>query len=67
VGRRLGERVRALRLALELTQEELADRAKIDSKHVQLVERGRTNPTLSTVVGLADGLAVTLSELFEGI
>jgi transcriptional regulator with XRE-family HTH domain len=67
VGRRLGERVRALRLALELTQEELADRAKIDSKHVQLVERGRTNPTLSTVVGLADGLAVTLSELFDGV
>jgi transcriptional regulator with XRE-family HTH domain len=62
---RLGKRVRALRLERKLTQGEAAERAKLDEKHWQDIERARTNPTVATLVGVARALKVSLSELFE--
>ncbi len=62
---RLGKRVRLLRLALELTQEEAAERAKLDDKHWQDIEGGRTNPTVASLVGIARALDTTLADLFE--
>jgi len=44
----------------------LAERSRLDGKHVQEIERGRTNITLATAVGLAKALGVRLAELFEG-
>ena len=37
----------------ELTQEQAAELAKLDVKHWQDVEAGRTNPTVATLVGIA--------------
>ena len=62
---RLGQRIRALRLERELTQEDAAEIAKLDEKHWQDIEGARTNPTVATLVGVARALKVTLSELFE--
>jgi transcriptional regulator with XRE-family HTH domain len=62
---RLGKRIKALRLAVELTQEEAAERAKLDDKHWQDIEAGRTNPTVATLVGIARALGATIAELFE--
>jgi transcriptional regulator with XRE-family HTH domain len=61
---RLGKRVRQLRNARKLTQERLAEDAKLAAKHLQDIERGRTNPTLATLVGLAKALGVELHVLF---
>jgi transcriptional regulator with XRE-family HTH domain len=63
--KRLGTRVRALRRARDLTQEQAAEIAKLDEKHWQDIEGARTNPTVATLVGIARALKVTLSELFE--
>jgi DNA-binding XRE family transcriptional regulator len=61
----LGKRIRALRLKQKLTQEQAAERAKLDEKHWQDIEGARTNPTVATLVGVARALKVTLSGLFE--
>jgi DNA-binding XRE family transcriptional regulator len=62
---RLGKRVRALRLAADMTQEQAAEAAKLDEKHWQDIEGARTNPTVATLVGIARALEVSLAELFD--
>ncbi len=64
VQKELGQKVRNLRRALGLTQEQLAERAGISLKHLGELERGRSNPTLSSLVGLASSLGVPLPEFF---
>jgi transcriptional regulator with XRE-family HTH domain len=62
---RLGNRVRDLRTTKGYTQEQLAVRAQLDPKHVQAIEAGGSNVTVSTLLGLADGLGCEISELFR--
>lgn len=64
---RLGERVRTLRTERGLTQARLAEIAQLDDKHLQVIEHGGTNLTVSSLLGLATALDVTLAELFEGV
>lgn len=64
---RLGKRVRLLRQEAGLTQEDAAYDAGLDSKHLQDIEYGGTNPTLATLVGLARALDVSLSTLLDGV
>ena len=61
---RLGRRIRELRRQKQLSQEQAAERAKLDPKHWQDLETGRTNPTLATLVGISRALGVRLAELF---
>lgn len=60
-----GQAVRELRVASGLTQEELADRAGLDRSYIGGVERGDRNPSLSVIEKIAEGLDVTLAELFS--
>lgn len=62
---RLGERIRALRAERQLTQQAAAERADLEIKHWQLVEAGRTNPTLATLLAIAKALRVEPSELLK--
>lgn len=59
----LGHKVRTLRNSLGMTQEQLAEGAEISLKHLGEIERGRGNPTLTTLAALSKALHVTLSEL----
>jgi len=61
----LGKRVRALRLASALSQEQAAASAKLDETHWKDIENGRTNPTVASLVGVARALEVPLATLFE--
>jgi transcriptional regulator with XRE-family HTH domain len=61
---RLGKRIRALRRRRKLTQVDAAEAAKLDGKHWQDIEAGRTNPTVATLVGIARALKVSMAELF---
>ena len=63
---KLGARIRDLRVEKGYSQEELARRARIDSKHLQTLEAGKSNATLSTLVALADALGHSLSDLLRG-
>jgi len=60
-----GERVRELRLAKELSQEELAFRSGVHRTYLGGIERGKRNPSLKNVAAVAKALGVTLSQLFS--
>jgi len=60
----LGVRVRELRLAYHITQEELAERAGLSYKFIGEIERGKANPTIDTVWALAKALRLEIHELF---
>ena len=61
--RRVGKRVKDLRLARNLTQEQLGERASLSYKFVGEVERGIGNPTLDTLASLAAALGVEIVDL----
>jgi transcriptional regulator with XRE-family HTH domain len=62
-----GDRVRKLRTALKLSQEQLAERADLHWTFVSGVERGKRSPGLNTIARLARALEVTPSELLAGL
>lgn len=59
----VGARLKQLRQARRLTQERLAERAGLSYKFIGEVERGRGNPTLTTLAALSEALGVGLVEL----
>jgi len=61
----LGRRIRSLRRANSLTQEELAATCGINYKHLGAIERGEENPSLSILSKVAEGLGVEILELFR--
>lgn len=63
----LGRAVRARRLALGMSQEELGNRANIDRTYVSGVERGVRNPSFTVLVNLAGGLGIPLSVLLQEV
>ena len=61
---RFGKAVRRRRRELDLSQEELAERAELHRTYISSVERGRMNPSLENVEKIAKALAIPLSALF---
>jgi len=60
----LGGRIRSLRRGRGRTQEQLAERVGLSVNYVSRIERGLENPTLETLLGLAEALKVELGDLF---
>lgn len=60
----VGRNIKALRLRLGLSQEEIAQDAQITTSHWGSIERGSSNPTLETLVSVADALHVDITCLF---
>lgn len=60
-----GERVRELRLAKGLTQEELAFKAGIHRTYLGGIERDERNPALKNIASIAKALDIMISGLFE--
>jgi transcriptional regulator with XRE-family HTH domain len=56
--RELGQRLRSAREAAGLTQEEAAHKAGIDYKRWQRLEQGTVNPTIRTLIRVADALGI---------
>lgn len=62
----LGQRLKVLRIAANMSQAELAFDCELDRTYISLIERGLANPSLWTLGTVAHALKVTLSELVEG-
>ncbi|EHF4930887.1 TPA: helix-turn-helix transcriptional regulator [Enterobacter hormaechei subsp. xiangfangensis] len=60
----LGNRIRALRNEMGLSQEAFADKCGIDRTYMSGIERGVRNPTLVVICAISDGLEMDLSQLF---
>lgn len=63
--RALGEAVRELRKARDLTQEALGDSSGLTTNYVGDSERGERNLSVRALWALADGLGVPASELLR--
>jgi transcriptional regulator with XRE-family HTH domain len=62
-----GDRVKALRENLGLSQEALALRAAINRTYIASLETGRRNPSLDLMARLAAALEVNLGDLVDGL
>lgn len=62
---RFGSRVRAARLELGLSQEELAHRAESNRTYISDIERGTRNPTIEVVDRIARALSVSMGALLD--
>jgi DNA-binding XRE family transcriptional regulator len=62
--RRLGMRLRELRLAVGLTQEQAAEMMGLHPKYMPRLEGGTANPTVATLVAASVAYKVPLRELF---
>lgn len=63
---RLGERVKALRIAAGLTQSDLAA-GRFSKEYISQIERGKTRPTDTTLALLAEQLGVDPAFLASGV
>lgn len=61
----VGQRVKALREAMQLSLRDLAERSGVSAPMLSQVERGETSPTLSVAARIARGLDLTLSQLLR--
>lgn len=62
--RKLGARIRRLRVARSWTQEQLAEQAGVHYKYLGDVERGMRNPALFNIARIARALGVPVAALF---
>ena len=61
----LGDNIRKIREAKNLTQKQVALSCKMDPGQYSRIEHNKTDPTLSTLVKIAKALGITLAELFS--
>jgi transcriptional regulator with XRE-family HTH domain len=61
--RLIGRRVAELRIAHELTQEQLAERAEVSARYIQRVEAGTENLTVRTLIKMSNALRISFAEL----
>ena len=63
VTQKLGDKIRKFRKQKELSQEKLAELAKIDYSYLNLIESGKRNPTIKRLAKIARVLGVSLKDL----
>lgn len=63
----LGEAVRRLRAKKDFSQEAFASHAGISRTYMSEIERGVTNVSLETIGRVAEGLGISLGELFREV
>jgi DNA-binding XRE family transcriptional regulator len=62
---KLGLHIRQIRERQGISQEQLAADAEIPYSSVNEIEGGKTNPTIASLMALAEALDIPLSELTE--
>lgn len=61
---RIGEKIKRLRLASDLTQAELADRAELTKGFISQLENEQTSISVDSLADILDALGVSLAEFF---
>ena len=60
-----GKTVRMCRTALNITQEELANRCDFHRTYIGQIERGERNPSLLNIKTLCNTMGISLSSFFK--
>lgn len=63
----IGIRIGELRKQKGMTQEKLAEKMGVSPKYLSSIERGKENPTLATIINLAQSTGVEIADLFTFI
>ena len=64
IEKRFGNRMKELRLAKDISQQELAVRSGLHRNYISDAERGKRNVSLKCIEKIALGLECTLKDLF---
>lgn len=67
IKKQFGDRIKSLRLKMGLSQEKFALRIDMDRTYYASVESGRRNISLENIKKIADGLEISLSDLFKDL
>ena len=62
---KLGAKIKQLREGKEIDQKSFAFDCEIGRTQLYMIEKGRTNPRLLTLMKIADGLEISVSELLK--
>jgi XRE family transcriptional regulator, regulator of sulfur utilization len=63
--RLFGKRVRTIRKAAGITQEDAAERAKIHPKYLGEIERGEKRPSFDAILAVAEALGTSSAAFFQ--
>jgi len=63
--KKLGENLKTLRTKKNITQTGLAKILDVDKSFISNIEKGKNNPTLSTITNLAKALEVSTNKLLK--
>lgn len=67
VAEKFGKRVRELRNIMGVSQEKFALSIDMDRTYLASVESGKRNISINNIAKIADGLNISLEELFRGL
>lgn len=63
--KKLGQNIQRVRKEKGMTQVELGDLCDSEKSSINRIETGRTNPTTLTLKKIAEGLEISVDELFK--
>ena len=63
MNKEVGETIRALRKAMKISQEKLADRIDSHQVYISEIEKGEKLPSLATLYKIAKSFGMTLTQL----
>ncbi|MDR1538779.1 MAG: XRE family transcriptional regulator [Clostridiales bacterium] len=61
----IGEKIKQLRIKMNLTQEELANRCELSKGFISQVERNLTSPSIATLMDILEALGGNLKSFFS--
>ena len=61
----IGEKIKQLRIKMNLTQEELANRCELSKGFISQVERDLTSPSIATLTDILEALGYSLKSFFN--
>ncbi|MBT2289500.1 helix-turn-helix transcriptional regulator [Paenibacillus albidus] len=63
--KKVGEKIRVLRVEQGLSQEKLGELAELNSNYIGQIERGEKSISVFTLKKIAEGLSLSLEQLFR--
>lgn len=67
VQKKIGQKIKELRIKTGLSQEKFALKIGMDRTYFASVESGKRNISIVNLEKIANGLGLTLSDLFKGV
>lgn len=65
INEKLGKKIRSIRRAKGMSQEDLAYESKTDYSYLNEIEAGKRNPSVQRIEKIAKALKVSIKDLFE--